>query len=325
MKLSARNRSEVAVSKRFPQFPFFAEDFLSGCRTSGMEPELVGIYIQFLCVNWLAGGPIEADPDKLKNALGFGRKTINALIPRLVEMGKLSFGGGMLWNERTQADVIKYQGNSARRAPLPLHDPMPAIREIFAPKIARKSSKDKPETAQAFDKDLSSPADLQRISCENPSDRNEAAGHTRASTSTSFSNLQEEGDSSVAKRGAICSASPAAELFVLEEQGAGLVRNGSGFKWPDPKTGEQRRLSFHFIEQMAQHEPKELVRDFAESELIAAIDAGRDGSLHGILRNAVDKGRLAAFKRRRLEPAGARNESAIEPPDPPPITEGSWD
>lgn len=321
------------MSKRFPQFPFFAEDFLSGCRTAGMEPELVGVYIQFLCVNWMSGGPIEADPDKLKNALGFGRKTINKLIPRLVEMGKISFGAGMLWNERTQDDVMKYQGKEARKAPLADADPMPAVRAIFAPKIAHKSSedptniadkspKDPPKIRQRSPKDRGYSGDLPEIFSEKPNDNNVSGGHTRASTSTSTSNLQGGEESPSTAREA--SASPSSGgLFSLDEQGAGLVRNGSMFKWLDPATGESRRLTFQFVENMAPSEPKEIIRDFAENELLAAIESGKSGGLHGLLRHAIDKGRLAAFKRRRRAPAMAGDD--FGPPSPPPITEGSWD
>lgn len=175
------------MSKRFPQFPFFAEDFLSGCRTSGMSAEEIGVYIQFLCHNWLSGGPVPADPDLLKNALGFGRKTINALIPRLVEMGKISFGEGVLWNERTQADVIKYQGKEARPAPQSDPDSKTAVRAIFAPKIADKSAKDRAKIGQTSAKDRPDIGDVQPIFLETSNENKAATGHTRASTSTSTS------------------------------------------------------------------------------------------------------------------------------------------
>ncbi|WP_072394297.1 helix-turn-helix domain-containing protein [Hyphomicrobium sp. CS1GBMeth3] len=117
------------------------------------------------------------------------------------------------------------------------------------------------------------------------------------------------------------------ELFSLDEQGAGVVRNGSAFKWLDPKNAEPRKLTFQFIERQAPGEPREILLDFAESELIAAVDSGLGGGLHGIIRTAIDKGRLAAFKRRRLTPARAPAyaDDDREPPAPPPISEGSWD
>lgn len=119
-------------------------------------------------------------------------------------------------------------------------------------------------------------------------------------------------------------ATAGAGLFSLEEQGAGVVRNGSAFRWLDPKSGEQRRLSFQFIERQAPGERRDILLDFAETELIAAVDSGREGGLHGLLRHAIDKGRLAAFKRRRLAPAMAGDDD-FGPDAPAPITEGSWD
>lgn len=116
---------------------------------------------------------------------------------------------------------------------------------------------------------------------------------------------------------------PSSNLFPLDEQGAGLVRNGSAFKWLDPKTGESRTLSFQFIERLAPQEPRAILLDFAETELIAAIDEGREGGLHGLVRHAIDKGRLATFKRRRQAPVVAAEDR--EPEAAAPITEGSWE
>lgn len=125
-------------------------------------------------------------------------------------------------------------------------------------------------------------------------------------------------------REATASPPSARELFSLDEQGAVLVRKGSAFKWLDPKTGESRQLSFQFIASLAPHEPRDLVLDFAESELIAAVDSGLSGALHGIVRKAIDKGRLASFKRRRMMPTALVPDDR-EPEAPAPITAGSWD
>jgi hypothetical protein len=119
-------------------------------------------------------------------------------------------------------------------------------------------------------------------------------------------------------------SSGSGSFFSLDEQGAGLIRNSSAFKWLDPKTGEPRRLTFQFIAGLAPQEPRDLMLDFAESELLAAIDAGREGGLHGILRNAIDKGRLASFKLRRSRSYKVPLEE-LEPEGGLPITAGSWD
>lgn len=293
-----------------------------------MSAEQLGVYFSLCCANWTTGGPLEADPDKLKFATGFGRKTINAVVPGLIEMGKVSAGKldgkWVIWVDRTQADVEKIQGKEARKAPPAEDASHPEIRKNFA-KIERKSAKDRRKIGGKSAEDRGSIGDVPPISSEKRSDNKGGERHARATTNQNHIQNQKEGgreESLVAAREAGASPSSSSGLFSLDEQGAGLVRNGSAFKWLDPKTGEPRRLTFQFIETLAPQEPRALLIDFVESELLAAIETGKDGGLHGIIRSAISKGRLAEFKRRRLAPAAAGPD--IEPEAPPPISEGRW-
>lgn len=234
------------MSKRFPQFPFFAEDYLSGCRTACMTPEQMGLYSGFICLNWMMSGPLEANAEKLKGGLGFDVRTIKRLVPALIRMGKISIGGGMIWQERTQADVMKFQGDAARPAPPADADIEAAILAAFGGKSAG-SPADLPEMSAGDQPDISeNSAGHLGDNSKNPSDNKRSSRHTRASTSTSTSTSKNPTatvslEAARGQQGA-GSGPERANLFDAGEPGAHvnctvvIARYGDGHEIKIPKT-----------------------------------------------------------------------------------------
>jgi uncharacterized protein YdaU (DUF1376 family) len=93
---------------RAPYFPFYPEDFMHGCRISGMSPEQVGAYIYMLCLEWLNRGPLEDDARKLAMGMGWDIRLVRRLVNEVVSIGKYDRANGRLTNQRMEEEIAKF-------------------------------------------------------------------------------------------------------------------------------------------------------------------------------------------------------------------------
>lgn len=90
---------------RVPYFQFYPSDFMNGVR--GMTPQEVGVYTMLLCRIYEESGPVEAHTLRLATYCGMREKSFDAVLGKLVELGKISIEDGHITNYRAQVEIQK--------------------------------------------------------------------------------------------------------------------------------------------------------------------------------------------------------------------------
>lgn len=91
--------------KRNPYFNFYPADFMNGVR--GLSAQEVGVYTMLLCRIYEEDGPVEYHVRRLATYCGMREATFEKVVEKLVDLGKMSIGNGMLSNARAEAEISK--------------------------------------------------------------------------------------------------------------------------------------------------------------------------------------------------------------------------
>jgi uncharacterized protein YdaU (DUF1376 family) len=102
------NKQGGGRSDRTPFLMLFGEDFLSGCRKSGMSPEQVGMYIYMLILEWTDKEPLDDDMRRLAVRCGWDVRIVKRLVSELVGLTKYQRENGKLSNERMEREIAVY-------------------------------------------------------------------------------------------------------------------------------------------------------------------------------------------------------------------------
>ena len=151
-QLPARARARTAF------FKLYADDFLTGCRRSGMTPEQVGMYIFMLALEWQDKAPLDDDMRVLSVRTGWDVRTVRRIVNSLVQLNKYERHDGLLSNERMEAEIelyvasvkakeAKIGGQSAVNTPT-LTKHRADIKPTLTPDLSEKANKNKATTSE---------------------------------------------------------------------------------------------------------------------------------------------------------------------------------
>ena len=91
-----------------PYFPFYAEDFVTGCLRGCMTPEQVGCYIMMMALQWLEQGPLPHDTRRFATQTGWDIRVVNRLFKEVLASGKYKQVEGGVTNARLEKEISKY-------------------------------------------------------------------------------------------------------------------------------------------------------------------------------------------------------------------------
>ncbi len=95
-----------------PYFNFYPSDFMHGVR--GMSAQEVGVYTMLLCRIYEQSGPIEYNVIRLSTYCGMREKTFVQVVEKLISLGKITLGNGLISIKILDGWVSKTKREKAR-------------------------------------------------------------------------------------------------------------------------------------------------------------------------------------------------------------------
>jgi uncharacterized protein YdaU (DUF1376 family) len=128
---------------KIQRIDFSASDWLGG--TSMLSLQECGLYIRICALIYVAGGPVtKADVRKIA---GCRYETLNSVLLRLVEKGKVTFQDGVIDQPRCERELAKARRRieEARRLPVDNSDPGASLSNGSVQKPAQNRTETQPE------------------------------------------------------------------------------------------------------------------------------------------------------------------------------------
>ena len=154
----AQDVKRVSTRARTAFFKLYADDFLTGCRRSGMTPEQVGVYIFMLALEWQDKAPLDDDMRVLSIRTGWDIRTVRRIVNSLVQLRKYEREDGLLQNQRMQEEIEIYVAKvKEKEGKIVLHSPVNEptltkhrgdIKPTLTPDLSEKANKNKATTSE---------------------------------------------------------------------------------------------------------------------------------------------------------------------------------
>ncbi len=110
------------IRENRPYMKLYLEDFMYGCRSSGLKLEEIGMYIVALAHQFRSGRPLRNDMqcfDELRHFSGVNIRSIRRVLPILLDGSKAKFeeipdGSGDMWNVRVVREITAFVEHKRR-------------------------------------------------------------------------------------------------------------------------------------------------------------------------------------------------------------------
>lgn len=124
MAIHSTTSTHTTPRRALPWYKRCPADWRNGTRACGMSMELRGFYSECLDAMWELQGPLPADRKRLALLLGCNVRTVDKLMPKLVELGKMFQSLDGYFNPRMLMDIRGRE--AAQPAPAAAADAAPA-------------------------------------------------------------------------------------------------------------------------------------------------------------------------------------------------------